>query len=407
MKSAGVFEKDFVLYKAAANLVGRVLVGKLALPGAVVELSTESPFLGPAFGAARTIGWRSTLRADSRGEFQASGLPAGKTAIEARLTGYRQEEPAPLVVALRPGDNWADVLMKGTVSLSFRVVNRLGKGIPEAQALADAAPTAGVWAFADERGRLTLELPPDVKRFDCRIMAVGYAIKTVEMSSASPPKEVVLDDAPVLRGRVISESGESLAGAEVSISSVQAARQAAEHSVPVAAVTTDSAGRFRAVVMTGADLELSVFRKGYLPAEIRVAKVEEQTEVLAVLKEPEAALHGFAVDPRGHPIRDFTISIMQASLDRSRDSYPLLQNAESRDIGSRGRFQTADGSFSFPELPAGRFRIIGTALTGKMVFLPGDNTERPEVLRAEQEIELQRGVDSELILRLAPYVRQD
>jgi len=297
--------------------------------------------------------------------------------------------------------------MEGTVSLAFKVRNRLGTGIENAQAFADISPTAGITAFADSDGLLTLELPHDVPRFDCQIMAAGYSLKTVEIATASPPKEVVLDEAHVLRGRVLSESGKSLAGAAVSVSTVQVARQSGEHSFPIGDVTTDSTGHFLLALMADSNLELSITCKGYLPAIIWLDKVGEQTDVRAVLKKPEAALHGFVVDPRGQPIRDFTISVTPANLDLSRASASMLENAKLGDIGAHKRFQAPDGSFSFPELRAGRFRITGIARIGKVASLPGSGIEPPEVLRGEQEIELRRGVDTELTLRLAPYVRPD
>lgn len=349
---------------AAAFLEGRVTDERGApVAGASVTLRpVDGDFM--AFHEGPPV---EPVQTGADGQFRSGHVAAGTRVnvsvehpgyVDAHAPGVEVPRAEPLLVTLQAGR-----------SLSGRVVDPSGK--PVAGARLTPSPETGLGSFAiqslrgprtesDGSGRFLLDgLSPGPLAL--WVMAEGYLMKTVRglqipETGEAPPVEIVLGPGATVEGRVLDEGSRPVAGAFV-------------HAIPAQGFDGESWIPASGGVRSGEDGRYRV--GGLPPGRFQVAaQTPEGRLAEAVVEIPEgtAGVHpldlrldsgspvsGRVLDDTGAPVAGASLQLAAAGLPR------VLQKTSG-----------ADGSFLFPSVPAGSWRLSAAAAGFTETGLPGE-----------------------------------
>ncbi|HYU34961.1 MAG TPA: carboxypeptidase-like regulatory domain-containing protein [Thermoanaerobaculia bacterium] len=352
--------------------------------GRVLDAVTRRPVAGALvwqhFG--ETFSW---TRSGADGSFRIAAEAVRPLAAVA--PGYaravRPEVPpdAPVSLALKPA-----------VVLTGRVVD--GEDRPVAGAVVRVVPTDPfpyyrglrdlVSGSTREDGTFRLRGVPARSMLQVGAEAAGFApaeqvASTGEPGQSPPPVQLVLGPGSSLTGRLVTEDGRPASGAEVILRDDAALDAGLAAGPEERRATTDSTGRFRFEHLAGGTRDLRAALPGAEPSSLPEVEIPQRSADLdlgdvrlrasSIYKEwgsgqvdagpptaaswmaipPEADAPGLAVsgritDPRGAPVTGASLLLLASDAGR------ILRGAS-----------TADGSFVFPSVPDGSYRLVARA----------------------------------------------
>jgi hypothetical protein len=322
----GPIRRDYQLLPAPACIEGDVRdatgkpVPRAYLLGAPSDIESGK---GQRFSLA-------AQQSDSSGRFVLRGLPVLPGVVLAFSEGYL---PLSKKLAFQAGDcARAELILQKGMSFTFVVKNTRGIPIPNPSAM-------GSQAGGDEKGIITITMPPDSGPNQCQIRATGYQSKLVSIDPNAPPSEVVLEEAPTLKGRVVDDEGYPVAQANV--------RLFGESSV-----ITDEAGRFLIYLSNPESPQrvISVKKPGY--SDLLSLDPVKQWATESSLADPipeleirleragQGGFFGRVVDAEGSPVRRFAVSL-----------------APKVGAGQTRSFENDDGLFAVRDIPAGTYHV--------------------------------------------------
>ncbi|MEO8191282.1 MAG: carboxypeptidase regulatory-like domain-containing protein [Acidobacteriota bacterium] len=360
---------SLALAKAAA-VAGKVIDEKgQPVAGAAVRFGAEGGIRsfvrrGPAAFAG---GQGASSAAD--GTFRLRNLAAGRNMIlEAAKPGYAEtRHPG---VTLKTGETLVNVslILKRGLEARGRVVNAEGKAIPGAE-IRVAFREARGGGFGNVRQQIRIvgmdSSKPDAVsgpdgafvvrglepgEYTAGVSRDGYARKTVPSLPVAATGEnvwpaIALANGVAISGFVRDSQGQPIAGATVfGISMGEGTRPQS--------VTSEADGRFR---LDGLAAEKSIFLSlsaaGYAPAQKNVTTPAED---VAIVLKTAGTVRGRVEDgDTKRPITDFTVG--RSGQRGGRFAF---------NMGGQGgdkAFQSEDGSFELPDVPAGKWTIRAAA----------------------------------------------
>jgi hypothetical protein len=330
--------RDFQMEPALVAISGIVLDKKdVPIAGALVVanvppfvLTPDSPVLSPVAGTT-----------DAGGKFTIEGLPAGDVSFVAFAPGYvQQEDLSPLKV----GDNeLLSFNLSPAPRISVAVQNSRGEPVPAAVA---TAPGYFKIAAADDKGVIEFSAPVEMGPIDCTVAAEGYQSNSLSLDPKAPPATIVLDDKPVLSGKVTGESGEAIEGAQVSVFGTGGTQGKFD-----GATVTDKMGRFSLALSYPPVREVRVSRTGYFDQRVPLdQETPAQPAVTIRLKRVEAAIYGRVIDYRGIPVRRFVIHLRNVEVQ---PGGPEFQRS----------YNTLNGRYMISDVAPGVYSLLVQSVT--------------------------------------------
>ena len=187
-------------------------------------------------------------------------------------------------------------------------------------------------AGGDKRGVIEISVPLELSPFDCTVAAEGYITRTVLFDPKTPPGAVMLEDRPVLKGRVTAETGGPVAAALVSVWGTGGVQGKFDGAVP-----TDKAGGFTLSLSYPPVREIRVSRLGFFDQRVTFDSAKPApAEVSVRLKRVEAGIFGRVIDYRGIPIKRFVAHL------RNPGARPPIQDYQRSFSDNRGAFTITD-----------------------------------------------------------------
>ena len=233
--------------------------------------------------------------------------------------------------------------------------------------------TRNLFAESDADGRFQLSgVPPSMASISARLdgyLRVELAAEDLGGDAARRGLRIVLGSGSLIEGIVALADGRPVTGASVRL---RIAGQNPKY-YPGTRATTDEAGRFRFTgLATGGDYELDAKARldeaALAPEHPIVTAVDRRADgidwtaaartiasgvvdaKLSLVEPP--GLEGVVVDAGGAPVVDFRI---EAETDRGMGTGPFGDRIFSADHSKR--FQSADGTFRWAELPVGKWKV--------------------------------------------------
>jgi len=276
-------EQDFELQP------GKVIAGRVVGP----EHQGVSGIEIEAVSQSGTIGSRGVASSTKSGEFLIEGLAEGLYTVRVNAEGY-QSDPAQRVEA---GDTNLLITLFEQASILGRVVDSAGRPLEnftcKVRAVNEASNAFGAVVaqkayHGAQNGQFELPGVPEGE-YVVEGIAAGYASSFSEPFSAV--QGLVTSDVLVrmtkggaLRGLIVdSYSGAPIAGAEVSTKDnmwvegdfFELFGEIEPSALTKATVKTDAEGRFEFSVLTPADYQIQIKRKGYTPVFVNDVHVVE------------------------------------------------------------------------------------------------------------------------------------
>jgi hypothetical protein len=323
--------RDFQLQAAGAMLSGIVSDKKdRPIPGIMV-IANIPPF---TLLADNVVPMPVAQITDAAGKFTFDGLPIGDASLVAGARGYAEQEAlSPLKRGVNDLVNFG---LPAAPPISFMVKNSRGDAIPSAAA---TAPGYFKLAAADRRGNIEVSVPTEVGVFDCTIAAEGYQSTTIQLDPKAPPASVVLEDRPVLKGRVAAETGGAVSGALVNVFGTGGAQGKFDR-----AVVTDKTGGFELALAHPPVREIRVSRTGYFDQRIVFDKSKPAPPEVAVrMKQVETGLYGRVIDYRGIPVKRFILH---------------LKNTKGGGKDFQRSFSSGNGKYMVTDVQPGTYDLI-------------------------------------------------
>jgi hypothetical protein len=376
----GTVTKNYMMKPAPACLDGIVSnMEGTPVAGAAITTSVDQLVFGGDLDLSRLSVFGHT---DSSGRFRVSGLPEGRIHVGIVAAGYLRGGST---LALKAGPcGHADIQLSAANTIAFHVRDRQGRPIADAIVQSASGSTR-----ADENGFVELVIATETDPFECTISARSYKTKTLALDPKVPPKTVVLDYGDLFTGRVLSESGKPIAGAQVIVfGSRQGIGSPAKGSMPAPIISsventleTDADGRFSLTLSDPPVTAVWVTKRGYVEKRqyIEAARAREEVEIR--LPFANGGLFGRVTDSEGSPIHQFSVVLKDEAAQESR--------AYSRS------FKNEDGYFSVTDVAPGSYQLF------IMRDLPGSR-----ILRLGQ-VEIRRGYSfGEIAAQFPPAIEK-
>lgn len=322
-----------------------------AVTGRVLDGATRAPLAG----ALVWSGGSAWTRSGPQGDFEVRAPSGDEGRVEAvardrmrDVQPWKRDLSSPLTLVLDPA---------GTIV--GQVVDETGKPLARARVRTYANRPQSEMGFQFEErtswsgpdGRFTLRQLPAGRSHEVTAVLEGFAPGRQSADApapgrSAPPVRIVLGRGSAAVGRVLTEDGLPVAGAELSL--VQLPGPTGHDLEPFRAVS-DGAGRFRFPNVGPGRFNLQVKRAGFAPAfredlEIPApAKTPQEVGLGDITLESGSAIEGRVADERGNPVAQAEIFLSP-------------QDDAGAFFGS-GHGQTltgSDGRFRFPDLPLGR-----------------------------------------------------
>jgi len=318
-----VIESGVRILPGEVTLLNLVLASKTALAGQVVLRSSKAP----VEGALVAIGESTTLT-DAHGKYMLTGIEAGPqwvrvtapwgglTSVNANVAAgdlpteqhFRIPAPASLsgVVQDATGAPLAGVSVVSvpdSVAIDVRTIGSEELQAPQvgSKVLTDASGTFHFESLTGAQRLLVAALPPDVSRSP----TFNRSIRLKDGESRTG-LVLTLADAGILRGRVLSEDGESpVARAEVLVE-IKVGRRWGHRT----ATETNASGEFVFTGLPRRAARVQASRSGLFASKWRVVRVGLEEDHVITLK-PAHALTGFAVSESGDGLPDVMVTAQQ------------------------------------------------------------------------------------------------
>ncbi len=350
--------RDFQLQAAQASISGLVVDKKeMPIAGALVianpppfALLADTPVLSP-------IGHPT----DASGRYLIEDLPEGDVSLLALMRGYVQQEQ---LSPLKAGQSdQVDFSMATVAPISFVVKNSRGEIIPYANA---TVPGRIKIASGNNRGIVEFGMPPEINPFECTVAADGYQSSTIQVDPKAPPTTLVLEDKPAFKGRVLTEAGEAVEGAVVSVWGTGGPLGRFDGST-----RTNKMGRFALSLSYPPVREIRVNAPEFLDQRIAFdSKKPAPPEAVVRIKRVEAGIFGRAIDYRGIPIKRFVVHLRDESAPAGKPEY-------------QRSFSVNNGRFTVTDLAPGTYTFIVQSVTSS-------SAEDVQVLR-QDGVEIRKG----------------
>ncbi len=301
----------------------------------------------------------AVVTTDDRGRFEIPAIAEGYLTLACRPRGeaaYRVREiPRTLIRADRP--NEIKVAVERAARVEGTVVDRqTGAGIEGVRIAFTAQQTGALEnGFTDDRGRFALHLVPGQYQLRLATLPRNYAmspnaafrgINVVQGANPSNPIDPfeVIKAEPPLRGRVVDETDQPVAGASVHGGWEQWMSNA--YGVYEALATSDSSGNFQLErVAPLVEVKLSAKRGPLATLEpLLVWSSEEKPVTLRVTRAATSAFRGRVLGTDGRPISNASIRV-QARVNNG----PRGGMTSSIQFDGSDEIRTAaDGTFETP-----------------------------------------------------------
>jgi protocatechuate 3,4-dioxygenase beta subunit len=372
---------------------GRVIDDENAQPviGAELRLVRASErantpkFLRAIEGSAEDE-WRAV--SDGDGRFRFDHLPAGQFDLVANADGFSERTIGGIAIGDRPADLGEIALLRGA-TLEGTIVDRRGRAIDGAIVAVHPPSVAGITGdaalkFAAEEarearvssdGRFVVDSLTPGATFDVTARAPGFVTQTIARVEvpASDPLRIVLETAARVSGRVVTDTGEPVPNATVSVRPADAALPAGLSGMTT---STDAEGAFELLNLAAGKLALSAAAKGYVAGDTRLIEVSDgqSLENVDLQLQRGASIEGTVLTATGTAATAARVSLLA-----KRSVHNMLA------LEVTGGTRT-DGD--------GRFRLDGVPLGPQIVSADQDG-----FLRAQRELTVQPGINR-LDLRL-------
>lgn len=329
---------------------GRKPIAGAAVTTAISQITTSG---------ADSVFSSTTRITGASGKYLIDALPEGSLGISASsprhlLEGENVELKAG-VACLRLDFNLGEARL-----FSIMVRNSRGEALANPRATSPG-PMGSV--LSDEPGVLRFALPPETGPFKSTVSATGYKPKIILLDLSAPPAEVILEEGEVVIGRVVTESGEPIEGARVSVTGVDRGS--------FGSAETDNVGRFSVVLPSLPVGRIRVVKDGFNEQSIVYSDTQPVPADLVIrLQRSNGGIYGRVIDDAFKPIRRFQIFLQDASAETGGPRY-------SRD------FAGDQGLFSLGDIPEGIYSLTVRSL-------PHTPTESIQSLRLER-VEIRRG----------------
>ncbi len=159
--------------------------------------------------------------------------------------------------------------------------------------------------------------PLDSESVEFVIRAEGYKSRNLIVDPGIPFAEVVLEDAEVVRGRVLSESGHPIAGAHVSISRGTTVDTGKDGGFPLAQADKDA-------------IQITVRKPGYDEQQLLFGLGEVDVSIDIRLKRSGAGLFGRVIDDASKPVRNFSVRLNRVEGDNNETFWRWFDDEEGR-----------------------------------------------------------------------------
>lgn len=328
------------------------------IPGAEVQVHPgreEGPRLSIRLGA-------SDKPALARGESDREGrvilgnLPAGPLELVVKKAGF---VTAVQDVKLPPeGKDLGDVALQSGTTITGRVVDEQGRGVPDVRVLAGAAAEMPFeyTAQTEADGHFELADVPSQGILYVQARAREYSSLPVKVSlPPAGPVELKVKAGKLLKGRVVDkETGEAVPNAEISggrLLTRSIGGFTVQSAVPVPPTSSDQDGYFELAITEPGEVRLEVRAAGFAPAQKTVPiKQDEPTGFILVRLELGFTLRGRVWEADGSPAVGVTVTANEAG---ERSAGPMLATFR-RPLGTTTDGQ---GQFVLTGLKPGKFTV--------------------------------------------------
>lgn len=368
----------------AAEVTGRVLgPGNQPLPDVVLEAVPAAALAARPFAPSEPVADRGA--SDPAGAFRLSGLQlSSRYELRARKAGYlpaavqlstasaRGRAPA-VDLRLQPGRAATGKIagpdgrpLAGALVI-LRPSRREGFPPPDTHAEAPLAADDPAAARSDHEGRFRVAQCPATE-IDVEVRLAGHAPARragFRVGPGTAPVDlgtVVLQPGARLAGRVVSDRGRGIAGAEIFLFDRLPPPDALERALlgrkPDATAGAD--GSFAlADLPAGSPQQLAVRARGFLPATVRGVRPPAAAALarpLLIRLATGAQLTGRVVDERNQPVPGARVGLRsEATLEEDPYHRPLGQEV------FRVAFADADGRFTLRNAPQGKAVLNASA----------------------------------------------
>ncbi len=284
---------------------------------------------------------------DADGQFALRGLEPGvKVLLHGEQDGFL---PATLEVEFLPSSEPVLLTLKTAAALHGKVIDEEARPVESARLI---LLTQQAWhgdrlrplatAMSDRLGAFSFAAVP-AGSHKVAVQAVGYLAWsqafTVEPDSPPKPVEVELKRGAVLSGRVVSEGGQPIEGAKVSLA--KGPDEGAISDLAMVGASSDGEGLYRLEGLPAGPQQIQVLHPDYIP-ERRQIHLEASATTRDFTLRSGAELAGQVVDDRDEPVPGARISL----------------TAEENPVGIDSRWTDAAGRFQVPGLTPGRYSLV-------------------------------------------------
>jgi hypothetical protein len=325
-KSLGFGAPSVALVADSQSVVTAAPGARIAVAGRILD-AEGSPVAGSAVRVRSESrpSWDWVTTSGSDGSFRVEGVAAGKVQVAAQdvEAGYVESAPMDANEARQ-----VVLVLDRTVEIAGVVLDERGAPIPRATVKCtgkSGAPDRVV--IADEDGRFTMRRA--ARSIDrVTVWARGFEATTIAAGAASDAtqRSVRLRAGRPLRGRVVSPTGEVVAGARVSA--------CAGHEAEVA--TSDGAGAFE-FPATVIGCTIAAYHPRFAGA--RPTRIGDGREVVVRLGSG-GAIEGMAVDEHGKSIGLFSVTIASFEAGEEAPGTPTRAGETAEHL--RGSFRLDD-----------------------------------------------------------------
>ncbi len=293
---------------------------------------------------------------DREGRAVLANLPVGLLELLVQKAGFVTHTQK--VTLPQEGKHLGDVTLQAGITITGRVVDARGQGVPNVTVLAGA--NADVPFEYDTRS----EADGQFQLRDVPNEGVLYVQARSRESSAPPmkvtlppsgPVELVVKAGRTLKGRVVDkETGEPVANAEVwggHLLTRSVGGFTMQSAVPITPTTSDQDGFFEVPLAQSGDVRLDVRAPGYAPAQRTVPlKEDEPLRLMLVQLERGFTLRGRVWEADGRPAVGVTVTAREAGERNVGAMMAVLQ----RPLGT---ITDGQGQFLLSGLKPGKFTV--------------------------------------------------
>ena len=322
-----------------------VPVVSLRSPTTVTGKTLDAASREPVSGALVWTGGTAWTRAGADGSFELRAPSGDHGSVEASAPGRLHHARA----WQRDANVPITFLLESAATLSGQVMDEAGKPVAGARVTALPNPADRLSARMEERedrsgpdGRFVLRKLPAGRLHRVEAVLEGFAPAS-QLADSTAPVRLVLRRGTVAIGRVVSEEGLPVAGAQVSLT--PDGEEMLPTQIKPFLATSDADGRFRLPGLSAGRFTLGAERPGFAAALVRdvlIPEQEPQVDLGEVRLQPGAAIEGIVTDPRGRPVERAWVMLRPFDPEGFMMAETAFHGRPPIQTGSDGRFRIAD-----------------------------------------------------------------